>query len=210
MQKNTANKIERFAALGPRIKARLVTGKVIAILGQFLPLKSVLVLYSGKVPSFFPNGLAALGPEVNALVLLLLGGAISLAGFTILKSSQVSEKTIGNYYLFPVLILVSFLISPIMTLAVFTYLAIVLLFSVRSFRKKPELTSQSEIVELSSRIGRQSIWVTSSAALITVLTWIPWSGLIGVLASAVLLNRSQVELKWLLCRLHQLKEGVFS
>jgi hypothetical protein len=203
----------------------LFSSSILGTFAMFMPMKSLLILGSGSVPSFFPGFLATQGPLVSALLLLVGAVIASLlqkisdygakqftastgppaftggedrgpAGPLVRKMNILLVVTIGLF--------ISYL-SWIFLLLLFLWLALLRIF----LEVKPRLSRRAAFhatepdsiaLQFGSQIRVGALWVSVSAAILTLVLDESQLGLTGILLSAVFGRKLQIALSQLVTR----------
>lgn len=186
--------VEEFSHLTISMRLILLISELLILIGQFLPLKSVLIIHGSYVPEFFQPFIGS-DPTIAALVLFSLGIGFFFTGKVVRSIPRFATARRGNIYLAPTAFLMAFVLAPFMAVLGLGFIGLVWIFS--NFRRVRTTGRglHSRDRDFLKRLEENSMIITAFAALFTTLLFPPAWGLFGVLAAAVLINRAQREMR---------------
>lgn len=186
--------VKVFSRLSTAKRSALLVAELLILVGQFLPLKSVLIIHKAEVPSFVRPVLGT-NPTIAAVVLFLAGLLFFFAGKHVTSAPQFAPARKGNFFVAPASLVFASFLAPLMAIQVVSFLIVVSVFSIFKRFRKDNLGASTPELALLKRLEEYSMIVTALAALFSMVFWPPSLGLYGVLAAAVFLNKAQRELR---------------
>jgi hypothetical protein len=194
-----------FQSLSFARKLGVLGAELLTLLGQFLPIKSILIIHSQAVPAFLEP---YLGGDFHSasIALFLSGGVMFVSGRWMQKRLGSDSAPKGNHWLSPVAVGLAMFLAPLVPLfsIAFGFMAWFFFWTITPSSPSDRASSSRKTLRFLTEF---SMLITATGAFCAALVGSNWAGTLGVLASAVLVNRAHRELRPLFISLRPIFEA---